>query len=106
MQIMKPKPVPSAMKSLGKRVEYQRERADLTVTALAARAGMTPGAISRIEDGSRVPGIKAATVLRLANALGCPVGWLIADEGDPGPVPVFREAGDRRRKSNRSESPE
>jgi transcriptional regulator with XRE-family HTH domain len=86
-------------------VRYQRTRAKLTVRGLAERANMHPGQISNIErskDGDRVAGIEAATILRLASALGCPAGWLLAEEGDPGPVPVFREAGDRRRKPDRS----
>lgn len=89
---------PPELEHLGERIRFQRKRSRLTARALATRAGMTPGTISRLEKGERIAGIEAATVIRLANALGCPVGWLAADEGDPGPVPVFREAGDRRRK--------
>jgi transcriptional regulator with XRE-family HTH domain len=96
--------VPPELRSLGSRVRFLRERANLTVRGLAERAEMAPGQISYIENsrrGERVAGIEAATILKLARALGCPVGWLIAEEGDPGPIPVFREAGDRRRKTER-----
>lgn len=79
-------------------MRYARERIPMTQTALARRAEMDKSQISRIEAGTAVEGIEAATLIRLARALGTPVGWLAADEGDPGPVPVFREGRDRRRK--------
>jgi len=82
------------------RLTYARERAGITKAALAKKLGVDAGAITRHEQGERAQGIEAATVIRLARELGVPVGWLAADEGNPGPPPVFREGGDRRRKTN------
>lgn len=92
---------PPKLRSLPLRVKYARARAGMTARALAKRSEMTPSQISRIETGDRVRGIEAATVLRLAEALGVPAGWLLADEGTLPPVPVFSDEaslGDRRRR--------
>jgi transcriptional regulator with XRE-family HTH domain len=94
----KPRPAPPELLTLSSRLTYARERGKLTKAALAKAAGMDAPAITRLEQGERAEGIEAATIIRLARALKVPVGWLAADEGDPGPIPVFREAGDRRRR--------
>lgn len=94
----KPRATPPELATLPSRITYARERGKLTKAALAKAAGMDAPAITRLEQGERTEGIEAATLIRLARALQVPVGWLAADEGDPGPVPVFREAGDRRRR--------
>ena len=88
---------PKALLTLPSRLKYARERQGLTQTALAERTGIDLGGISRLEKGERVVGIEAATIIRLAAALGVPVGWLAADEGQLPPVVVFEET-DRRRK--------
>lgn len=93
--------VPPEINTFPTRLRYARERANLTRTALASKAKMGLPQYSRIESGERSEGIELTTVIRLAQALGTPVGWLAADEGEPGPVPVFREGSDRRRKPNR-----
>ncbi len=93
------KPVVPELKTFPSRLTYARERGKLTKAALAKKAEMDPAQITRWEDGDRVDGIEAATLIRLAQALSVPVGWLAADEGEPGPVPVFREAGDKRRRT-------
>lgn len=91
-------PAPPELRTLPTRLRYARERIPMTQTALAKKAEMDKSQISRIEKGEASDGIEAATLIRLARALGTPVGWLAADEGDPGPVPLFREGVDRRRK--------
>lgn len=91
-------PPPPELRTLPTRLRYARERIPMTQTALAKKAEMDKSQISRIEKGEASDGIEAATLIRLARALGTPVGWLAADEGDPGPVPLFREGVDRRRK--------
>lgn len=94
----KPKPVLPELQTLASRLTYARERGKLTKRALAEKAEMDISQLTRFEQGERIDGIEAATVIRLARALKVPVGWLAADEGEPGPVPVFREAGDGRRR--------
>jgi len=85
------------------RLTYARERVQLTQAALAKLAGIDGPRVSRLEDGERAQGIEAATIIRLARALHVPVGWLIADEGLPGPAPVVIEGQDRRLKANRDQ---
>lgn len=93
-----PRPAPPELLTLPSRITYARERGKLTKAALAKAAGMDAPAITRLEQGERAEGVEAATIIRLARALKVPVGWLAADEGEPGPVPIFRESGDRRRR--------
>jgi transcriptional regulator with XRE-family HTH domain len=89
----KDSPTPSELTRLPARLKYARERAGLSGAALAKKSGIDPAQISRYEnpDSGRAKGIEAATLIRLAHALGVPVGWLVADEGSLPPVPVFRE---------------
>jgi len=98
MAARKQKPVPTELATLPTRVKYARERGKMTMAALATKAQMDPSQITRLEAGESNEGIEAATVIRLARALGVPVGWLAADEGDPGPIPVFRDVSDKRRR--------
>ena len=86
-------PPPPALLRLPGRLKYARERAGLTGAALAEKAGIDPSQVSRYEnpESGRAGGIEAATLIRLAEALGVPVGWLAADEGTLPHVPVFRE---------------
>lgn len=86
-------PPPPELLTLPSRLKYARERAGLTQVALAEKAQIDPAQVSRYEDpdSGRGPGIEAATLIRLAKALGAPVGWLAADEGALPPAPIFRE---------------
>ncbi len=100
-------PPPKVLTDLPERLVYARKRAGFTQKELATRSKINASQLSRLEAGERVEGIEASTAIRLAQALGVPVGWLIADEGDAGPVPVFEEPprgdGRRRRKSDSDE---
>ena len=96
-----PRVAPPELLTLPSRITYARERGKLTKAALAKAAGMDAPAITRLEQGERAEGVEAATIIRLARALKVPVGWLAADEGEPGPVPIFRESGDRRRRGDK-----
>ncbi|ROP90894.1 XRE family transcriptional regulator [Stella humosa] len=57
--------------AIGRAVRAFRLRHDLTVAALAARAGLSVGMLSKIENGRTSPSL--ATIQRLADALGVPV---------------------------------
>ena len=92
------RPVPPELETLGGRLVYARERQKMTAAALAKAADMDPGQLSRYESGERTGGIEAATVIALARALGVPVVWLAADEGQLPPVPLYREHSDGRRR--------
>jgi transcriptional regulator with XRE-family HTH domain len=88
----KPVPPPPELLTLPSRLKYARERAGLTGVALAQASQIDPAQISRYENAERLTGVEAATLIRLARALGVPVGWLAADEGGLPPAPIFREA--------------
>lgn len=103
MASRKTKTTPPELLTLPTRVKYARERGKMTMKALALRAEMDPSQITRLEAGDNQEGIEAATLIRLARALGVPVGWLAADEGEPGPVPVFRNVTDKRRRKSESD---
>ncbi len=57
--------------AIGRAVRGLRQRHDLTVAALAARAGLSVGMLSKIENGRTSPSL--ATIQRLAEALAVPV---------------------------------
>jgi len=59
---------------IGEEIRRRRKERELTIEQLAARAGMAPSAISQIETGRRSP--HSASVIKLAEALGCEVGDL------------------------------
>ena len=100
----KPLPPPPELLTLPGRLKYARERAGLTATAVAERSNIDLSQISRFEREPR-PGIEAATLIRLAQALGVQVGWLAADEGTLPPAPLFKEPTDGRRRKPRGGKP-
>jgi transcriptional regulator with XRE-family HTH domain len=59
---------------IGREVRRRREELGLTGVQLAARSGLSPGAISQIENGKRTP--SSTTVMKLAQGLGVEVGEL------------------------------
>ena len=67
---------------LGSRLHELRRRRGWTLLALAGSAGLTEGAVSKLENG-RVASPGAATVAALAAALGVPLAAL-AGTGPPG----------------------
>lgn len=54
---------------LGEQIAGARERAKLTQTALAARAGMPGSKISTLEN--RIQNVEVATLIRIARAARC-----------------------------------
>lgn len=74
------------MNELGVRVRAARERKGMTQSDLARATGLSPGAVSRIEGGERVPG--SATLGRLAQALSLEVGALLSGEAVRAAQPV------------------
>lgn len=77
----------------GERLRKIRERQDLKQSDLARRSGLTPAAISQLENGQREPNF--STMIRLANALGTTPNDLLgigADvSADPSIQALFRE---------------
>ncbi|ROQ05662.1 uncharacterized protein DUF955 [Rathayibacter sp. PhB93] len=62
---------------IGRRIAQARERARLTQSDLAARAAMERSAIAKIEGGRR--GVGAMELMRIAEALGQRLEWLLSD---------------------------
>jgi transcriptional regulator with XRE-family HTH domain len=74
--------------TIGGNIRTRREQAGLTLTELAARAGLTKGALSKIETGRGSAAI--ATILRIAEALGIPLAELFADSEQSAPYVLTR----------------
>ena len=55
--------------NIGAQIAAARERANLTQTALAARAGMPGSKISTLEN--RIQNVEVATLIRIARAARC-----------------------------------
>lgn len=63
--------------SIGRRVKLLRQRLQLTATELAAEAGLSPGMLSKIENGGTSPSL--STLKALARALNVPLTSFFAD---------------------------
>src|SRR5262245_5324350 len=63
--------------SIGRRVRLLRQRLQLTATELAAEAGLSPGMLSKIENGGTSPSL--STLKALARALNVPLTSFFAD---------------------------
>ncbi len=62
---------------VGQRLRDARHARELSLTALAAAAGIGKGSLSEIENGTRNPTL--ATLYSLAGALGVPLATLLAE---------------------------
>lgn len=62
-------------RAFGREVRRRRHAQGLTLDALAAGSGLTPGYIGSIEAGQRDPSI--GSLVKLAAGLGAPLGELI-----------------------------
>ncbi len=64
-----------SLRKLGQRLSYLREKQNFTIVELAARSGLDPDMIERIEAGRLDPGI--SVIVALAGGLGVQVGELV-----------------------------
>jgi transcriptional regulator with XRE-family HTH domain len=70
------------MDTIGKRIRAGREACGYQSAAdLAKAAGTHRVNVLRWEAGTVTPG--GAALMKLANALGCSVDWLLTGKGDP-----------------------
>ncbi|WP_099901504.1 helix-turn-helix domain-containing protein [Streptomyces sp. TLI_171] len=70
---------------LGARLREQRNSSRLTLEAAAARVGLSPAYLSRLETGRRQPSLPV--LLGLARAYGTSVSGLLGEQpGEPDPV--------------------
>jgi len=92
MSLPKSSPVPPAAEDasaaaaadLGRRVADARTLAGLTLATVAQRSGISVGFISQIESGTANPTL--ATLVKVADALGCDLGQLVAGIGKEHPM--------------------
>lgn len=65
---------------IGRNIRSARKDAGLNQRQLAERVGVVDGmAVSRWERGEHRP--SAASLIQLAEALGCEIGWFYTDHG-------------------------
>jgi transcriptional regulator with XRE-family HTH domain len=80
--------------SIGPKVRTLRKQSGLSLQQLAERSEVSAAAIHKIEQSGMVPTI--TTLLKVAGALGRPVGYFV-DEAKPASDPtVFTKDGDQR----------
>ena len=80
-------PTESAKDELGERLRTARERARLSTRDVAARAGVSAGFISQLENGKR--GASVAVLKRISAAVGISVADLLTEQA-PASRPVLR----------------
>ncbi|MGH9876932.1 MAG: helix-turn-helix domain-containing protein [Nitrososphaerales archaeon] len=68
----------------GQKIQSLRQAARLTQTALAAKAGIDQGGLSKIERG-QTTSFSLAMLRRIAGVLGCSVADLLSDEDKQSP---------------------
>ena len=66
----------AGVETLGDRIRSQRGVKGYSQQDLATIVGVTKGAVSQWENG-RTANVKLATVLKLCQALGCTLDWLV-----------------------------
>jgi len=69
------------MRALGQRLRDERKRRNFTQEALAEIIGVTPAFIGHIERGER--SFSFETLVKLCNALGVTIDYLLADTLSP-----------------------
>lgn len=79
--------------AIGPKVREARQGLGLSLQQLAARAEVSAAAIHKVERGDMVPTI--TTLLKLAGALGRPIGHFVDDRARPEPVAVHVRADAR-----------
>jgi transcriptional regulator with XRE-family HTH domain len=79
--------------AIGPKVREVRQVLGLSLQQLAARSEVSAAAIHKVERGDMVPTI--TTLLKLAAALGRPIGFFVDDADWAGPVGVHRRPADR-----------
>ncbi|MFC4947312.1 helix-turn-helix domain-containing protein [Pseudonocardia sp. GCM10023141] len=80
--------------AIGPKVREGRSALGLSLQQLAARSGVSAAAIHKVERGDMVPTI--TTLLKLAGALGRPIGHFVDDGTPAAPVAIHVRAGSRK----------
>lgn len=80
--------------TFGLRLRELREIAGLSCRGLDSVAGLHPNHVAALEH---VDSCHVTTARKLADALGCTVGWLVAGEGEAPSAEVIRAAVEKAR---------
>lgn len=72
--------VPDSLLEFPERLREAMTDDDLNATQLAELAGVSTQLVTRALKGERRDGMQAASAIKVANALGVRVGWLLAGE--------------------------
>ncbi len=84
--------VTGIVNSIGAKVRHLRKTQRLSLQQLATKADVSAAAIHKVERNDMVPTV--TTLLKIATALDCPVGYFIGDDRLADPV-AFIPAGER-----------
>ena len=79
--------------TIGLKLQAVRESRNLSLDALADRAGLTARVVGQIESGALIPSL--TPLIRIARALGVRIGTFLDDQENVGPVLV--RAGEQRK---------
>jgi transcriptional regulator with XRE-family HTH domain len=80
--------------AIGPKLRVARLGLGLSLQQLAARSGVSAAAIHKVERGDMVPTV--TTLLKLAAAVGLPVGHFVSDGAPVAPIATLIPAGHRR----------
>lgn len=83
----------SIVRAIGPKVRHLRQSNGLSLQQLARRAEVSAAAIHKVERGDMVPTV--TTLLKLASALGRPMGHFVDGDGEPAPVAHLVRADER-----------
>lgn len=80
--------------AIGPKLRGARQALGLSLQQLATRSGVSAAAIHKVERGDMVPTV--TTLLKLAAAVGLPIGHFVEDGGPAAPIATHVPAGSRR----------
>lgn len=83
----------SIVRAIGPKVRQLRQDTGLSLQQLARRADVSAAAIHKVERGDMVPTV--TTLLKLAGALGRPMGHFVDGDGEPAAVAHHVRADER-----------
>lgn len=83
----------SIVRAIGPKVRQLRQDSGLSLQQLARRAEVSAAAIHKVERGDMVPTV--TTLLKLASALGRPMGHFVDGDGEPAAVAHLVRADER-----------
>ncbi len=87
-------------KRLGERIKEIRQQRGMRLENVAAKAGLTKGYLSLVENGHKVPTI--ATLVKVSNVFDVPIGALFEEEPLDEPVAIVRKGERKPFKTRRS----